>query len=187
MKGLVYRGAQEFLETRVPGGRGLLLEALREASLRAFVSQPFVTGGWYDVLPIVPMSRAAAQVAGTPHLQYVRENAAWLARRDIHGVYRALLKLASVELVVSRLPRASIQYFDFGTAAGKLHGPADYHATQHGVPEPIATWLIACVEGFVPVALKTAGARTVEVERRSIVRVGTGTATVDITYSIRWT
>ncbi len=161
-KGLVYRGAHEFYEERVPGGVKALADKL-EIDDREFFMQPFLPGGWYDVLPIARISQTAAKLAGIPSVQLVRENAARLAHRDVNGVYRILLKLASPELVASRLPRASLQYFDFGTADGTMTGPKQFVARRHGVPLALATWMSSCIEGFVPVALEYAGAKQVTV------------------------
>jgi hypothetical protein len=100
-----------------------------------------------------------ARAAGLDHRDQVIENARWMARRDIHGVYRLPLKLAAPERVAIKLPRVSMQYFSFGEAAGWLVGERAMEATQRGVPEALARWMIWAVEGFAPVALASAGAR----------------------------
>ncbi len=186
-KGLVYQGAFEFYDQRVPGGTKAVFASL-EPDLRDFVTQPIIAGGWYDVLPLVPLSAAAAGLAATPHPRLVRENARWLARRDIHGVYRFLLRLASPEMVAARLPRVAIQYFDFGGASGELEGPGLFRARQTKVPAPLADWLLWCVEGFVPVALETAGAKQVTVRSLGTEPDGTraGVVMMTMAYEIRW-
>ncbi len=188
VKGLVYQGAREFYATAVIGGLDAVHAELRHPGLEAFWAQHFVPGGWYDILPIVEISRSAAHAAGVPHLRFVRDNAAWVARRDIGGVYRALLKLASPSLVATRLPRAALQYFDFGSAEGNVTGNT-LRAWQRGVPEPLGRWLIACVEGFAPVALGAAGAQNVVVRAELPESAGEdrGQRVVNLAYEIRWT
>lgn len=165
-KGLVYRGALDFYATRVPGGANAVRGALHEPSVVTFFDQAFVPGAWYDVRPIVAISRAAAQACVINHAQLVRENAAWLARRDIHGVYKFLLRLASPEAVALRLARASMQYFDFGKAESQMEGPKRCVAVQSGLPDALASWFAWAAEGFAPVALAAAGAKHVVAETK---------------------
>lgn len=186
-KGLVYLGAREYWDERLPGRLPSLLEAVDEEQ-RAVLEQPFLAASWYDVLPIDGLSRTAARLAGVTQAQLVRANAAMLAERDVHGVYRFLLKLASPELVAARLPRAALQYFDFGAAHGEMTGPRTFEAVRSGVPTELSTWMSACVEGFAPVALALAGARDIEVISGAPEADGHahGHKTVTIPFAIRW-
>jgi hypothetical protein len=156
--------------------------------LERFLSQSFVAGGWYDVFPIVPLSRAAARLAGLTHRRLLRDNAAWMARRDLHGVYKAVLQLASVEMVAMRLPRLSLRYFDFGSSSGAMVGRKQMTSQRTGIPASLGEWFMHCTEGFVPVALALAGARGVVVKCASTpgaVRRA-GHELVDITVDLSW-
>ena len=161
----MYRGAQDFYALRVPGGVEAVAVRLDPLE-RAFFDQRFLPGGWYDARHIFAISGAAADASGITHAQLVRENAAWVARRDIHGVYRFLLRLASPSAAAVRLPRASMQYFDFGTAEAKLDDDGRCVAVQAGIPELLGPWFAWAAEGFVPVALGAAGATNVGVGTR---------------------
>ena len=90
-KGLTYASARAYYDVAVPGGAAAVSEAIAKTgdeALAAFFNQPFTSGSWYDVLPIATISAFAARLRGVSHAQLVRENAAWVAKRDLAGVYR---------------------------------------------------------------------------------------------------
>jgi hypothetical protein len=160
----VYLGARDFYDETVPGGAAAVRARIGEtgdASLEEFLATPFVPGGWYDVLPIAPLSAMAARLRNISHAQLVRENAAWVAQRDLNGVYRILLSLSSVETVAKRLPALSMRYFDFGGADARTVRERVIETHRFGIPSAIAPWFVFATEGFVPVALKMAGATRV--------------------------
>ena len=161
-KGLVYLGAHDFYAERVPGGWEAVVAKL-EPDAAPFFEQRFLTGGWYDVMPILTLSRVAARVAHSPWPRLVRQNAVWLAERDLRGIYRVVVSIASVENVVQRLPELSLRYFDFGDAAGKMVDDRVFEADRYGIPEPLVEWFSIVTSGFVPVALGIAGAKNVRV------------------------
>src|SRR5688500_9646383 len=85
-KGTIYLGAQRFYAQAVAGGLEAVLSRLSDVRLTEFLRQKFVAGGWYDVGPLVPFGEAAAQVAGTAHLEFLRTQARAQAQTDINGV-----------------------------------------------------------------------------------------------------
>jgi hypothetical protein len=193
MKGLVFQGAYDFYAQFVPGGpRAVIASAARSnptlPGLEQFMSQTFIAGAWYDVLPILPLSRAASLLAGITYPRFLRDNAAWLARRDLQGVYKVVLQLATVEMVAMRLPRLSMRYFDFGNSHGSMLRPKQMVSVQTGIPSSLGDWFMRCTEGFVPVALTLAGGKDVRV------RCGTalsptrraGQELVDVTVDLSW-
>jgi hypothetical protein len=161
-KGLVYLGARDFYAERVPGGWEAVVAKLGP-DVAQFFEQQFLTGGWYDVMPILTISRAAAGLAETPWPRLARQNAVWLAERDLRGIYRLVVSIASVERIVERLPELSLRYFDFGDAAGKMVDEKTFEADRYGIPEPLVEWFSIVTSGFVPVALGIAGAKNVRV------------------------
>lgn len=186
--GLVYDGARAFIALRVPGGVDAFAASL-PPKLAAFWRQIFLASGRYDALPIVELSAHAAKLCGLTHAQFVTENARWLADRDVHGVYRLLLKVLSPATVVMRLPKASMRYFEFGTASSELVAPDTCRSTQSGIPVAMLDWFVAASVGFCDVALKLAGAKDVKV--REVSRVGDGVIggkrTSTLTLEIKWT
>jgi hypothetical protein len=161
-KGLVFLGAREFYAEHVPGGCDAVRAQL-DPGLVAFFDQRFLSGGWYDVMPILPISVAAARAAAKAQPKIVRENAEWMAKRDLRGIYRLILAVASVEMVVEKLPDLSLRYFDFGRADGRMIGEKVFESTRFGIPAPLADWFAIVTTGFVPVALELAGAKSVRV------------------------
>jgi hypothetical protein len=161
-KGLVYLGARDFFAERVTGGWEAVVAQL-EPETATFFKQQFLTGGWYDVMPILTISRAAARTAQSPWPRFVRQNAVWLAERDLRGIYKLVVSIASVERIVQRLPELSLRYFDFGDAAGKMVDDRVFEADRYGIPEPLVEWFSIVTTGFVPVALGIAGAKNVRV------------------------
>jgi hypothetical protein len=71
--------------------------------------------------------------------------------------------MASVEMIVGRLPDLSLRYFDFGRADGKMTGERLFESNRFGIPAPLADWFGYATSGFVPIALATAGATNVKV------------------------
>lgn len=163
VKGHVYQKMFEDFAATVEGGVATLAARSGEPGLDEFVQQTFMGGGWYDALPMMPLSIEHARACGVPLHAHLRGRGRWIAERDIPGIYRVLLKLASPELVVSRLPRAATQYFDFGAASVETLRPGLAHATLCGVPRSLVPVIAATTEGFVGAALEIAGARNVRV------------------------
>jgi hypothetical protein len=186
-RGLVYQGARDYIEKYVPGGCAAVRGNLRPETA-TFWDQLFLAGTLFDALPIVEISRAAAEVAQQPHEEFIRANAQWLAQRDIRGVYRAILHVLSPSLVAVRLPRVALRYFDFGDASATMSSDGVCQAEQRGLPQPMASWFTACVEGFVPKALGMAGARNPRVKPVRVMRDGEmhGMVTVTVSYEFTW-
>jgi hypothetical protein len=191
-KGLVYQGALDFWKLKVPGGvdavRQALADAQQHAAARLF-EERFVPGGWYPVMPALPSTVAAARLRKMPVANHVRENSAWLAERDLRGVYKVILSVASIEAVAMRLGGLSMRYFDFGAAETRKVGPRAIESDRVGIPAALASWFAWCAEAFIPVALKLAGARTVEVHSGTPEADGEahGVPTVRLHFEIGWT
>ncbi|GAC1353330.1 MAG: hypothetical protein NVSMB1_25820 [Polyangiales bacterium] len=189
-KGLVYHGARDYYDLKVPGGSGAArARAIKKhPELARFFDNAMIAGGWYDVMPILPYSLAAAELSQIPHSQLVRENAAWLARRDLRGVYRVVLSLASIDLIATRVPALSMRYFDFGSADATIFGKGVMESSRKGIPRDLVEWFVWAVEGFVPVSLKLAGAREVTVSVVAIERDNRNAATAldTIRFRIAW-
>jgi hypothetical protein len=159
----VYQGLFASFDRRVPGGSRAVLERIEDRDVLEFFDQPFLAGSTYDVLPLLEASQVSARVAGVPWREFVRGGAKLQAERDLNGVYRVLLRLASAKMVVERLPRVLIQYFNFGRVRGSFSAETRYDATVHAIPKPVAPWLSAGAEGFIPHVMSAAGAKDVTV------------------------
>jgi hypothetical protein len=161
VKGHVYEGLFESTEKRCPGGVAAVLPRLADPGLQTFFRQRFLAASTYDLLPLLEFGREASHLAGVPYATYVRGGARMKAEKDVHGLYRTMLRLATPGLVVGRLPRVMMQYMTFGVAAGRMLDDKTYEILVRGVPEPVRAWLTAAAEGFIPLVLETAGAKNV--------------------------
>jgi hypothetical protein len=187
-KGNVYRALLESADKRVPGGREAVLALIEEPDLRAFYLQNFLAASSYDIFPLLPFGMAGAKIVGIPYGEFVRRGAEFTALRDMNGIYRVLLKLASPEMVIARIPRILAQYFDFGSVEGQFIGARCYEATARGLPKPIAFWLTNISQGFIPVVLAKAGARHVSMRVRAPAEthVEQGVRLVDVSFDVSW-
>jgi hypothetical protein len=158
-KGTTYLALYASFDKRVPGGSEAVFSRIEDARVIAFFEQRFLASSTYDILPMLEASKLAAKIAGAPWREFVRGGAKFTAERDLNGVYRVLLKLASPRMVVERLPRILVQYFTFGHVEGHFSGPTRYEAIARGIPKPVAPWLTHAAEGFVPTVMGAAGAK----------------------------
>jgi hypothetical protein len=69
-KGVLYVDSIAYYNEHVPGGWAGLTERIREPRLKAYLSQRFLAGTWYDVFPIVAAHRMTSISAGTPYLDF---------------------------------------------------------------------------------------------------------------------
>jgi hypothetical protein len=188
VKGLVYSGARDFYAHRLPGGLEALRAQLVNPDVIDFWEQTFVASSWYDLYPLMAINQAASRLVGVPYTQLVTENARSIAQRDIRGVYKLLLNVASPEIVVRRLLTASLLYLDFGQSQGEFVGPKVFRAVQLHIPGPFSTWMTATVRGFVPVAMEEAGAHDVQIESyiQGTHAHPSGAAVMELVHDIKW-
>jgi hypothetical protein len=169
----------------VPGGISAVRQSLH-ADLGSFFSQMFTPTLSFDALPIVALSAHVAAMLRRPHLDVVRDNARWLAERDIRGVHRLLLGVLSPQIVATRLPKAALRYFEFGRAEATLAPPNRCTAQQFEIPAYLVPWFVACVEGFVPVALQKARAKSPRVRCLGATRSSSPITPVTISFEFSW-
>jgi hypothetical protein len=188
VKGHVYEKMRaDFAET-APGGLEGLLARIADDEITAFATQPFMASSWYDALPMMPLSIAHAHALGVPFHHHLRDRGRYVAERDIPGIYRVLLRLSSPELVASRLPRASMQYFNFGQSEATTLRPGLVRIWQAGVPVTLVPLIAATHEGFVSAAMEMAGARRVVVRCVDTLHDGErgGVSTLRVELEIAW-
>jgi hypothetical protein len=172
MKGVVYLGHEEFASNAIPGGERAVSGAFRDPALRAFLEQRFLAASWYDVLPIVPVWYQCAKLLRQHPTDFLKERTRHQAQRDIHGVYRFLLKLVSAEAVAVRIPRIMQQYFDFGRTESHLVRRGLVRAATSGVPSYIVPWLRIVSETYLMVALELSGVKFAQFRRLGVTPAG---------------
>ena len=186
-KGNVYKSANEFYDEHLPGGLDVLCNAM-DADHCAFMRQPFLAASWYDALPISVTSFHAARIFGVTHHEMLRARARWQAQRDIHGIYKFLIKVSSPDAVAVRFGKVMLQYFDFGESEARMIEPRVCEVFQRGVPEPFVDHIVPLAEGFVTAAMARAGAMDVRLQQLPVKKTGAkeGIATFDLAFRIAW-
>jgi hypothetical protein len=162
IKGHAYAGNLAYVEEHVPGGLEAVLRLITDRALNDFLRQRFLASSWYDVLPIVALGEAAAEVAGIAPTEQIARSARAQAERDINGIYRMLLRLASPAMIMARLPKVASQYFDFVTAEVVEVAPKKWRSTGHGVLPFAVDAYRSTTEAFLRRALETAGAKNLQ-------------------------
>src|SRR5271165_5876625 len=97
IKGVAYQGHVDYAARFIPGGERAVIEGFRDPGLRAFFEQQFLAASWYDVLPIVPVWHVCARLLDQNPTDFLKVRTRHQALRDINGIYRFILKLASAE------------------------------------------------------------------------------------------
>lgn len=163
MRGSTYVGIREYIDTRMRDGLPAVLAHLPDAAHRDFVSQTFLPVTMYDALPIRALTEAIAMAEGVPYSASVSDRARMVAQRDVAGLYRLLLRAVSPATAAERLQRAALRYFDFGTLSIRERSRESCVFQQSGWPEVLLPWFVAMLDGYAPVVLGAAGARSAAV------------------------
>lgn len=144
----------------VPGGLDAVVALFDDPKLAEFARQLFLPVAVYDALPILPFAEAIAHLKGATLAESVSARARVVAERDITVVQKLLFKLVSTEtLLVDRLPKVALRYFDFGRTHARLVGPKRCELTMEALPAFLTPWFAAMLQGYVPFAMERAGAR----------------------------
>jgi hypothetical protein len=162
IKGNVYVGILEFCDARVPGGRAAVLAQVSDVATSAFLKKPLLAASYYDCFPVLTLCEAAAKVAGMPVLAFHQAFSEAQAKRDISGVYKMMLKLATPEMVMHRVPKLATQIFDFVTTTVKELAPGHWLSDIRGVPEAMAPAFQTLSTAFIVAILGHAGAKGIE-------------------------
>lgn len=187
VKGHVYRSSVGYYTAAVPGGMPEIERHL-DAPFARFFRQHFLTASWYDALPLLPFSIAAAKARGLSHHEALVERAAAQAEADIHGLYKVILNITSPETIAARVGRAAMQYFDFGEATSRVIDERTHEVTHAGVPMPLVPLGAPLAEGFLMTALRISGAREPTFHAAPPLRAGEtdGMPTYDLRFTIGW-
>jgi len=167
VKGTVYRGHLEWVAAHVPGGINGMNAAFRDPRLAGYLAQEFLPSSFYDVVPVVASAYVVARACAMPFTEFLRMRSLLQAQRDLGGLHRLLLKLASPAQVVSRYAAVQAQYFDFGSASARLVEPRCVELERRQIPAMLVEWFVPAQEAFLEVALGTAGASEVTIHTRA--------------------
>ena len=187
VKGLLYLGNIEYHNAEVPGGFEAVLARLRTPELKTFFEQPFTAAAMYDAAPVLALSEAASHVKGRPHLHFVRETARWNAERRLRSVYRSLLG-DSIDALPHKLPRLTMQYFDFGRVSVEP-GRGRFRLCFGQIPRFLLNWYVGATQGYGQGALELLGAKGIRLSHPNNVRTdgeAEGIETVAFSYDCQW-
>jgi hypothetical protein len=160
-KGIQYVDAIAFYNEHVPGGWEGLTASIGEPKLKAYLSQRFLAGAWYDVFPFVAAHRAASIASGQPYLDFIRRVAGFTIGKQFRGIYRVFLKIGRPDAVVRSLPDIAAKYYNFLRVDVKQIGPNHYETRAGGLPTVVAPSYQVSSEVAVITALEIAGARNI--------------------------
>lgn len=185
MKGNAWRGIKEYITREIGLDR---INPLLKPETRAFFDQTFIASIWYDVQPVTEVTQVGAQLTKMRHDVFCRAIGTFIYERDMTGIYRAILRFASPELMVKALPLATTRYFDFVKLETTRVGPKAYDVLILGVPSETAATYTNVTSIFIERAITGSGGRNVTAQCTpptpgpSI----SGTPTARIVRQLRW-
>jgi hypothetical protein len=158
-KGVLYLGTRTYFETQTSRGIEAVAEQLPPGRLQDFIRQQFLAGSQYEVMVVPALIEAEARAMGQPLERYLLHRTRWQADRDIHGVYKLMLKLASPEMVITRLPKVLTQMFNFGAPTVAITERKRAETTIAGIPAALVPWLEVGFRVYCETAVQLAGGR----------------------------
>lgn len=141
IKGSGYLLHLQYVEEHLPGGRAAMNAAISTPELRAFFDQTFFAGHLVDIYPLVAVGHTCARLLGMPFERFIRLRSRHQSEGDLRLFRKLILKIASPEMLATRIPLITASYFDFATAEVVERQPASITALMHGVPRDLAPWM----------------------------------------------
>jgi len=163
IKGLVLHGLLEYVTQNVPGGPARVIDGIADPLIREYMKRSFLAASRYDIIPFLHTLAAAANVLCMPTSRFVAEHGAWQAERDVSGVYRLLLKVASPETVAKRLGLAWARYFDFAHLDVLSVTPGCVVLGVRQMPAVLVPWYKIAARAAGDTIIRLAGATDIKV------------------------
>jgi hypothetical protein len=163
IKGWGYAGDISFYDRFVAGGHEAVARGVKDPAVATFLSKKFVPDAWYDVIPKLYLSQAAARLRGLSFDAHCREVSKYHAQEKFSGIYRPLLRVVSSEMLAVWIPRLASSFYDFGSTESAVVGPCLVRVVRHGVPRIAVQWWAAAASAYFEYVLQTAGARMAHV------------------------
>lgn len=188
IKGMAYRGIVQLIDHRTPGGLEAIEGLVDDDRIIGFLRQPFLAASWYDILPMLPISAAIAQLLAKPLEILAHEQGAQQARHDVETVYRTLFESINFDNAPVKLARFGRQYYDFGDCTATLVSPGHVELRRIGMPEFILRWFAPMHAAYAEQILRMKGATFVEATVQPPVPTGArdGFPVVDLTTDLLW-
>lgn len=164
IKGSGYLLHMQYVDEHLPGGRTAMLNAIRTLELRAFFEQTFFAGHFVDIYPLVSVGYLCADLQGVTFERFIRLRSRHQAEGDLKLFRKLILRLASPELLASRIPTLTANYFDFANAEINEKKTGAVTATMHGIPKEIAPWMTYVCEETVRFMLEYNGVKNLRLQ-----------------------
>ncbi len=148
VKGLAYKGLLHFVTTKIDGGIGVLAASMRDAQLRDYVTQTFLASTFYDALPLVSASAAAATLANVPLETFAQNQGRAQAKYDAEHAYKAFVQGRSIDDFPSRCKLIAGRYYDFGEWEANSFSPGTITFVARGIPGWAAPWFGPMLGGY---------------------------------------
>lgn len=168
VRGSRYLAIRDHVAATVPGGTQGLHAAMPSGPLRDFCAQSFQAKDWYDALPIRPFTECVAKFEGRTWEESIHARAQDFARRELGLLGRLQARVRTPEKIVERLERAALDNFDFGQSEIISIEAGRSQVVFHEVPQPLGSWLLPTMAGYVGILIEQAGGTQAEVKGRLI-------------------
>lgn len=141
IKGSGYLLHMQYVDEHLPGGRAAMLAAIESNELRAFFEQTFFAGHLVDIYPLVAVGYTCARLSSMTFERFIRMRSRHQAEGDLRLFRKLILRIASPEMLATRIPAITASYFDFATAEVTEDKTGAVTAVMHGIPKDIAPWM----------------------------------------------
>jgi hypothetical protein len=172
---------------KIDGGVGVLAASMRDATLRDYITQTFLASTFYDLLPLVAASAAAANLTNAQLDLFAQNQGRAQANYDADHAFRAFVQGRSIDDFPSRCKLIATRYFDFGEWEANTFSPGTVTFVVKGIPAWASPWLSPLLGGYAStmvqyVARKNASC-TVYPTRRDATTDGIQTVIVEMDIS----
>jgi hypothetical protein len=155
----------------LPQGIDSLCAAIEDRAVRDFIRQPFLASGVYDLLPIVPICFAFAELLRVPLDELVRSGTTAQAQYDARTIFRTVLDVRPIEEIPERLARLGARFYDFGTFSkenrvlpltGSRTAKDQVTLVHDGVPSYVLPWYEPMIAAYTAAIAELMSGRAVE-------------------------
>ena len=188
IKGTALKGAIQRLDTSVPGGLKVLLQAVANPALERLVTAQVLPSSMYDCYALALLNYHASRLLGRSLADHVRDSATAQFNADLNGIYKAVLRIVSARTAIERVTRVIGSYYDFAPATLRQVSDRGAELARAGFPELLTPWWGPVAEGYAVAALAATGAKNI---RYTLVADPThnkahGVALVDMRMTVTW-
>ena len=187
-RGVLVGGIVTYCKHRTPGGLDAVLAGMDAVMRPYFEGAIFLASSLYDLSPLVAFVNAAAVLHGQTPADFVRARAQVSAKQAVEHLYQRQLAASDAKEMATRLPRIFERFFDPCHAEGVAAEQGRMAVRFTGLPRAMAGFYAWSCEGFVPEALRLAGASNVRHEWDPPVDSGeaSGVPLVDLQFRLEW-